>query len=94
MSEYLKEHILEELDDAVGYMKKAVAHKGEYCSSIFKLMADDEIRHANGLLNMFNSNFKNDQSAEITKMKSDILDGYTEKMNEFTSLKNAYFSLY
>ena len=55
MHEYIKEHILEELEGAADYWTKAVDYKNSRIGETFKNMAEAELEHANSLLEIFNT---------------------------------------
>ena len=94
MLEYLKDHIIEELDGAVEYWSKAFEHKNTEMGCVFKKMAEMELEHANALLKMFN---KADKPKTITdteykNMYKEILDAYTEKMSKIKTIEQMYWN--
>ena len=94
MLKFLSERIIDELKDAVLYMEKAVEWKGKHCGTVMYNDAMDESKHANNLLKLFQSTEKPSSvtDAELSSMKSDILDAYSENMNKFEMLRKAYWS--
>ena len=93
MLEYLKNKILEELNDAVDYMSKALETKGHPCSSKFYAISMDETKHAGALTKTFSSIEKpaTVTDAEFAKMYKDILDAYTSSMGRFEEMKKLYW---
>ena len=94
MLKFLSERIIDELKDAVLYMEKAVEWKGKHCGTVMYNDAMDESKHANNLLKLFQSTEKPSSvtDAELSTMKSDILDAYSENMSKFEMLRKAYWS--
>lgn len=102
MHEYLKNHIIEELEGAEDYWSKAVEHKGTEAGCIFRRMAEMELEHANALLKMFNK-LKDDNESEVSStttmkgvetkehMYKEILEAYTEKMTKIEHMKKLYW---
>ena len=92
MLEYIKEHIIEELQGAVDYWTKALENKGTDNGIIFKHMAEAEIEHANSLTKML----KHVEIPKSSKMDSDpykeILDEYTTAMNKIEAIKKLYWA--
>lgn len=101
MLEYLKNHIIEELDGAVEYWEKALELKGTEEGYWFKQMADMELEHANCLNQMFHKADKKEENASkistttvvkpINNMYKEILDAYTESMNKIQAMKKMYY---
>lgn len=86
---YFKEHIMEELDDAVAYAKKAVEVRTEHpkwCCA-YQQMSRNEIQHAGNLRKMMEEMMRDgkDQTTD-EKMYSDVLDYFTKSMSETESL--------
>lgn len=94
MLKFLSERIIDELKDAVLYMEKAVEWKGKHCGTVMYNDAMDESKHANNLLKLFQSTDKPSTvtDAELSAMKSAILDAYSENMGKFEMLRKAYWS--
>lgn len=93
MLEYIKEHIIEELQGAVDYWTKALENKGTENGMIFKHMADAEIDHANCLTKML----KHIEAPKSSKIDSEnvykeILDEYTMAMNKIEAIKKLYWA--
>lgn len=93
MLSYLKDHILEEVDGANEYMRKAVEHKGTVRGEKFKVTAKMETEHANMLYGMFREQEKpiTMSDADYAKMLKDILDKFADGMAKFDSLKKLYY---
>lgn len=94
MLEYLKDHILEEIDDANDYMTKAVEHKGTACGETFRALSEAETTHANRLYHIFS---KQEKPAEMpdskySEMLKGILDKYSTGMAKYEALKKLYWS--
>ena len=94
MLKYLKEHIVEEVDGAVDYMKKALEHKGTPDGCAFRKMAEAELGHANELTKMFHeterpANMTSDEYAEVQKA---VLDKYITAMGQIEAMKKLYWS--
>ena len=94
MLEYLKKHILEEVDGAVDYWTKAVEHKKDEWGCLFRKMGDMELEHANALTKMF---MKTDKpktvtEAEYTEMHKAILDAYANGMSKVEAMKKLYWA--
>lgn len=94
MLEYLKSHIVEEIDGAMDYMMKAIENKGTTTGSKFYKMAEMEVEHANCLTHMFNSTDKpqNISDADYAKMHKEIMEKYATSMGKFETLKHLYWS--
>ena len=94
MLSFLKDRIIDELNDAVLYMEKAVENKGKTCGVVMYSNSMDESKHANNLLKLFQSMEKPSTvtDAEYSAMKSAILDAYSENMGKFEMLRKAYWS--
>lgn len=90
--EYLKEHILDELDDAVDYMTKATEHKTDWMGKYFFNIAEQETVHANTLATMFNKVEKpaNISEADHNKMYHAIMDKYSDTMARYEQLKRFF----
>lgn len=93
MHEYLKDHIVEELEGAVDYMSKAIECKHSNCGSKFYQMAEMEIEHANCMLKMFNGMEKSAKTTdtEYAAMYKAILDAYSSTMGKYDNLKKIYW---
>lgn len=94
MLEYLKTHILEEIDGAMDYYEKALERKGTPCGATFFKMASMEVEHANALTKMFTDKEKPESvtEAEYFKMHKEILDKYADSMAKIEHLKKLYWS--
>lgn len=86
----LKERILDELNDSVMYMEKAVENKGTKWSSYFCQMSKNELEHANILLKMFNEAEPQEGTSETAH--KEVLDGYVKTMTKLEGLKKIYWS--
>lgn len=95
MLNYLKDHILEEIDGAMEYMSKAIECKSNPCGEKFYVMSGMEIEHANALLKMFNATEKpkNLTDAEYSAMQKAILDSYSDNMSKYNEMKKLYWSM-
>ena len=94
MLKYLKDHILEEIEGALDYMDKAIAHKGTEWGCMFYKMSCAELDHANHLVKMFNATDKpaNVTEAEHSTMRKDILEAYSTSMGKIEAMKKLYWS--
>lgn len=94
MLEYLKEHIMEELDGALDYMTKAVEHKGTNEGCTFRKMSEMELEHANSLTKMFKNTEKDADMTdkEYAAAQKDVLDGYVNTMGQIETLKKLYWN--
>lgn len=92
MLEYYKERILDELKDAVAYMRKAVEHKKDKCGWMFYNLAKDELKHANYLYRSFQETEKPETvtDSEYSAMMKAIMDAYSEHMLIFENLQKLY----
>lgn len=91
--QYLKEHILDELDGAKDYMMKAVEwkqRKPEWSKHFYR-MSEMEAEHATTLTKMFTSVNDEDELC-LSKMYKDIMDSYNTNMLEVANLKKLYYS--
>lgn len=93
MLKYLKDHILEELDGSVDYMKKAVELKGTNEGCVFRMMSEMEAQHAGNLTKIFNKTEKPKDvtDSEYSMMQKEILDAYTSNMSSLEILKKMYY---
>lgn len=86
---YFKEHIMEELADAVAYAKKAVEVKNKrpkWCCA-YQHMSRNEIQHAGYLRKMMEEALYEDSDrTEAEKMYGEVLDEFTKSMAETESL--------
>ena len=94
MLEYLKKHILEEIDGAIDYMMKAIEHKGTTMGSKFYKMAEMEVEHANCLTHMFNATEKPQDvtDASYAAMHKEVMEKYASSMGKLEILKRLYWS--
>ena len=94
MLEYLKKHIMEELEGAIDYMTKALEHKGKPCGQKFYSMAMMELEHANDLVRMFSGQDrpKGLTEAEYSELYRSILDAYSTHMAKVEAMKKLYWA--
>lgn len=94
MLEYLKSHIVEEINGAIDYMMKAIEHKGTTFGSKFYKMAEMEVEHANCLTHMFNMTEKpaDVTDAKYAEMHKSIMETYASSMGKLEILKRLYWS--
>lgn len=92
MLEYLKSHIVEEINGATDYMMKAIQHKGTSFGSYFYRMSEMEIEHANCLTKMFRETEKpsNVTDAAYASMLKEVMDSYAQSMSKLEVLKRLY----
>ena len=90
MLDYLKDHIVDELNGATEYWTKAVEHKGTKEGCVFRSMAEAEIEHANKLTKMMTDEKNN--TTEYTTAYKDVLEAYTTYMNKIETLKKLYWN--
>ena len=88
-----KDHIIDELSDAINYMEKAVENKGTEWGCYFHSMSKNEVEHANLLLKMFN---KSEKPSSLTdkdymEMYKSIMEAYTTSMTKLEALKKLYW---
>ena len=93
MLKFLKEHIVEEIDDAITYMTKALEHKGSPEGCTFRKMADMELEHANALTKMFKDTERPDDmtSAEYAEVQKGVLDKYITAMGQIEAMRKMYW---
>ena len=93
VQDYLKEHIVEELNGALDYMAKAIEYKHARWGNRFYEMAEMEIQHANCMLKMFNSTEKSAKitDADYAAMYKAILEAYSTTMGKYENLKKLYW---
>ena len=94
MLEYLKTHILEEIEGAIDYWSKAVEHKKDDWGCLFRKMAEMELEHANVLTKMFLKMEKPKAvtDAEYSAMHKEILDSYADGMSKVEAMKKIYWA--
>ena len=94
MLEYLKDHILDEIEGAEDYMTKAVEHKGTEYGCKFRKMAEMELEHANAMTAMFRKmeKPKSMTDAQYSEMLKGILKAYSEGMANIEALKKMYWA--
>ena len=94
MLEYLKSHIVEEVDGAIDYMMKAIENKGTTFGTKFYKMSEMEVEHANCLTHMFNAMEKpqNISDASYASMHKEIMEKYASSMGKLEVLKRLYWS--
>lgn len=92
MLHYLKDRIIDEIDDANEYMAKAVEHKGTYCGATFMTLATQESQHANMLYDMFRRKEKPESMTDkdYSTMLKEILDKFADGMAKFEAMKKVY----
>lgn len=93
MLKYLKEHILEEIDGAMDYMKMALEHKGTSDGCMFRKMADMELEHANALTKRFKDEPKpeNMTEEEYGATQKAVLDKYINAMTSIETMRKLYW---
>lgn len=89
-----KTRILDEINDAVTYMEKAVEHKGSEWGMWFCQMSKNELEHANILLKIFNKAEKPETltEADHKQMYNEIMDSYVDNMSKIEAMKKLYWS--
>ena len=94
MLDYLKKHILEEIEGAEDYYAKAVEHKKDEWGCLFRKMADMELEHANALTKMFLKIEKPETvtDADYSVMHKAILDAYADGMGKIEAMKKLYWT--
>lgn len=94
MLEYLRSHIVEEIDGAIEYMMKAIETKGTPMGVKFYKMASMEVEHANCLTHMFNSYEKPSDvtDADYAAMNKNIMEKYATSMAKLEVLKKLYWN--
>jgi len=94
MLDYLKKHILEEINGALDYWAKAVEHKKDEWGCVFRKMADMELDHANQLTKMFMKieKPKNVTDADYAEIYKHILDAYADGMGKVEAMKKLYWA--
>lgn len=90
MHQYLKNHIIEELEGAVDYWTTAIDFKNTPIGYTFKDMAETEIEHANSLLKIFNKIESHNYHKE-EEMYKEILDAYSDAMYKIENMKRLYW---
>lgn len=93
MCEYLKDHIIEELEGAKDYMTKAIELKEKYpaWAQKFYKMAEMELEHANCMNKIFASMSEYDEPCHDSLYR-EVLEAYTKYMTDVSSLKKMYYS--
>lgn len=93
LCEYLKDHIMEELEGAKDYMSKAIELKERYPAwgQKFYKMAEMEVEHANCMNKIFISMDETDYPCHDSMYK-EILESYTKYMTEISAMKQMYHS--
>lgn len=93
MCEYLRDHIMEELEGAKDYMSKALELKEKYPAWAHKFykMAEMETEHANCMNKIFASMGNSDETCHDSMYK-EILEAYTKYMTDISTMKTMYFS--
>ena len=95
MHKYLSDHIHEEIDGAMDYMRKALEWKTKNPDVAMKFykMSEREVEHANCLTKMFNSMDKPAEvdDAEFSGMQKNIIDTYTQSMSKIEGMKKLYW---
>lgn len=94
--EYLKEHIIEEINGAIDYLGKAIELKKTHpmMSEKFYRMAEMEIEHANCMTKMFSS-MKRDESVQMpdySNMQEEIINIYATSMSKIEHMKKLYWN--
>ena len=95
MLAYLKDHIIDEINDANGYMEKAVEHKTKPCGEMFRSLAVMETEHASALYKLFQKQEKPIAMSDkdYAAMLKEILDKFSDGMEKFESLKKLYYMM-
>ena len=95
MITYLKDHILEEVDGAMDYMKKAIEHKGTPDGCTFRKMSEMELEHANALTRMFKDQTKPEDMTdeEYGNTQKMVLDKYIDAMAKYEAMKKIYYQV-
>jgi hypothetical protein len=93
MCEYLRDHIMDELEGAKDYMSKALELKEKYPSwaQKFYKMAEMEIEHANCMNKIFASMSDYDDPCHDSMYK-EILGAYTKYMTDVSAMKKMFYS--
>ena len=93
LCEYLRDHIMEELEGAKDYMTKALELKETYpaWAQKFCKMAEMETEHANCMNKMFASMGDTEDPCHDSMYK-DILEAYTKYMTEISTMKKMFRS--
>lgn len=93
MCEYLRDHIMEELEGAKDYMTKALELKEKYpaWAQKFYKMAEMEIEHANCMNKIFASMGETEYPCHDSMYK-EILEAYTKYMSDVSAMKKIYYS--
>ena len=89
MHNYIKNHIIEELNGAIDYWSKAVEYKKTLIGETFREMAETELDHANSLLEIFNKLESNNYYIE-EELYTEILKAYSDGMYKIAKLKRLY----
>ena len=95
MITYLKDHILEEVDGAMDYMKMAIEHKGTPDGCTFRKMSEMELEHANALTRMFKDQTKPEgmTDEEYGNTQKMVLDKYIDAMAKYEAMKKIYYQV-
>lgn len=95
MLTYLKDHILDEVDDALDYMSKAIEHKGTPDGCTFRKMSEMELEHANALTKMFKDEKKPEgmTDEEYGTTQKQVLDKYIDAMSKYEAMKKIYYTM-
>lgn len=93
MCEYIRDHIIEELEGAKDYMTKAIELKEKYpaWAQKFYKMAEMEVEHANCMNKIFASMGDSDDPCHDSMYK-EVLEAYTKYMTDVSSMKKIYYS--
>ena len=94
MLEYIKNHIVEEVTDAVEYISKAIEHKDDVWGRCFYKMAENEIEHANILTKMIGkATLPNDVSeSKREEILREVINVYSDHMNHYEAMKKMFNS--
>jgi len=90
MYKYLKEHIIEELEGAEDYWKKAVHYRDSEIGHIFREMANTELQHANALFKIFNNLNEQKSMSTLLEYYEEIVAAYDTIMHNIEELKKIY----
>lgn len=93
MLSYLRGRIVDEIDDANNYMRKAIENRGKPCGHVFAELAEQESKHAGALY--YNIFSKLEKPADMpdkdySVLLKEILDKFSSGMQEFEAQKRIY----
>lgn len=96
MLKYLKEHIVDEINDAMDYMTKALEHKGTADGCTFYELGMAELEHANRLTHIFKNTKRPAEmtDAEYGEVQKEVLNKFVDSMGKIESMKKLYHKSY